>query len=211
MNSQSHVGFARRLACAGTLFLMLQQCQAAAMQSDSEQVAQVTLADVKALPGASVMVPLSLTPDPKNPMRALTLDIDFVSNNLTFAKTSRGLAAEIANADIQASLTESPVDDKGLKRAKVRVLVSLQDSKSKEGLPDGLLAYLVFQVGKDARPFTIKLTPTVVSAESLATPPKKILAISTEPGSVTIENPDASLESISPELNPEVGCFFFTH
>ncbi len=52
------------------------------------------------------MVPLSLTPDPENPLRSLTVDIEFVSKSLIFQMISPGMAAELVNADIQAILTE---------------------------------------------------------------------------------------------------------
>ena len=55
------------LAVVGALLPMPPQLRAAALQSDSEQVPRVSLAEISGNPGASVMMPLSLTPDPKNP------------------------------------------------------------------------------------------------------------------------------------------------
>ena len=158
------------LAVAWALHSMPPQLQAAALQSVSEQTPRVSLAEIVGTPGASLMMPLSLTPDPKNPLRSLTVDIEYVSNSLIFQKASRGLAAELANADIQSNLTESKPDDKGLKRAKLQVTASLSEPNTKEGLPQGLLAYLLFQVSLDAKPFLVTMTPTVVSADDLSTP-----------------------------------------
>ena len=211
MTSAVHMRYVGRVTLAAVVLAVLQQPQVEALQSASGQAAQVSLADVKALPDASVMVPLSFAPDTKIGLRALTVEIEYVSNSLTFEKPSPGLAAEMANVDLRANLVEGRPDDKGLKRAKVRITLSMQAPKPKEGLPEGLLAYLLFHVEKKAKPFTIKLTPTIISADDLSTPPKKIAGISVLPGSVVIENPDSVLESISPELKPDVGCFFFTH
>ena len=210
MNSRVPKRGVRRLILAVMFLAVPRQSQTTAPQAGSEHAAQVALAGVKALPDASVMVPLSFTPDSKNGLRALTVEIDYVSNSLAFEKLSPGLAAEMANVGVQASLSESTPNDNGLKRTKVRITLSLQAPEPKEGLPEGLLVYLLFHVAQNAKPLTIKLTPTVVAAEDLSTPPKKIAGISAEPGWVVIENPDA-LESIAPELKPDVGCFFFTH
>lgn len=195
------------LAVLGALLPMPRQLRAAALQSASTQVPRVSLAEVGGTPGASLMVPLSFTPDPKNPLRSLTVDVEFVSNSLIFQKASRGLAVELVNADIQTNLTEGKPDDKGLKRAKLRVTASLLEPNPKEGLPDGLLAYLLFQVSQDAKPFKIKLTPTVVSAEDLSNPPKKVANVSAVPGLVVVE----ALDAVYDRLAPQVACFFFTH
>jgi hypothetical protein len=195
------------VAAMVVLLPTLPPLRAAALQAPSQRVPRVSLGEVRAVPGASVMMPLVLTADPKNPLRSLTVDIEFVSNSLIFQKTSKGLAAELVNADVQANLTESKPNGMGLKRAKVRVTASLPDPSPKEGLPDGLLAYLLFQVSQEAKPFLIKLTPTVVGAEDLSTPPKKVGNVGTELGQVAIESADAVYD----RLAPQVACFFFSH
>ena len=195
------------LAAASGLVAVLPPIQATAQQPVPPAAPRVSLAEIKTTPGASLMMPLSLTPDPKNPLRSLTVEIGFVSKSLVFQKTSRGLAAELANADIQANLIEGPPDDKGLKRATLRITASLPEPAPKEGLPDGLLAYLLFQVSEDAQPLTIKLTPAVVSANDLSTPPKKVSNVGADAGVVVIE----SLDAVYQRLAPELACFFFSH
>ncbi len=194
------------LAVAGALSPMPLHLKATVLQSGSEQVPRVSLAEVSTTPGASLMVPLTLTPDPENPLRSLTVDIEFVSKTLIFQKISPGMAAELVNADIQANLTEGELDDKGLKRAKLRVAASLLESNPKEGLPEGLLVYLLFQVSPDAEPVRIKLTPTVVSAGDLSIPPKKVANVAAEPGLVVVESLDTLYERLAP-----IACFFFMH
>ena len=194
------------LAVAGALLPMPLHLKAAVLQSASERVSRVFLAHISTTPGASLMVPLSLTPDPENPLRSLTVDIEFVSKSLIFQKISPGMAAELVNADIQATLSEGEPDDKGLKRAKLRVVASLPESNPKEGLPEGLLAYLLFQVSQDAKPVMIKLTPTVVLAEDLSTPPKKVAGVAAEPGLVVVEALDTLYERLIP-----FACFFYMH
>ncbi|MBI4478697.1 MAG: hypothetical protein HY651_01630 [Acidobacteria bacterium] len=170
--------------------------------ASSGVVPLVALAELSGTPGASLMVPLYFTPDLQTPLRSLTVDIEFVSNNLKFQKASRGVAAEQANVDITTSVTDAPADDKGVTRSKLRVTASLTGQTPNEGMPDGLLAYLLFQISLEAKPFAIKLTPTIISAEDFSNPPKKIAKVGTEPGLVTVEVLD---------VMPEATCFFFTH
>jgi len=166
-------------------------------------VPRISLSEITGSPGASLMVPLYYTPDPKQPLRSLTVEIDFVSNHLKFQKASRGVIPDDMGADITANVTDGAPDAKsGIVRSKLRVAVSLTDKNSPKGLPDGLLAYLLFNVTTDAKPFTIKLNPTVVSAEDLHAPPRKMAKFSATPGIVVVEVPD---------LLPEATCFFFSH
>jgi len=173
-----------------------------AQSTSSGTVPRVGLAELSGTPGSSLMMPLYFTPDPKAPLHSISVDIEFVSNNLQFQKASKGVASEQANAEIVTSVTDGQPDDKGITRSKLHVTASLTGPTPKEGLPDGLLAYLLFQISLDAKPFSIKLTPAVVSAEDMSTPPKKIANVGTEPGLVVVQLLD---------VMPEATCFFFSH
>ena len=178
--------------------------------AQSQGAPRVTLGSVTGLPGASLMMPLSFTPDPANPVRSFSVDIDYVSNSLTFEKAMRAITAELADTQIQRSVKENLTDKKGLKRTTLRLAVSMPGANASAGLPEGLLAYLVFQINPAAKPFSIKMTPTAISATPVAASAKKV-AITAEPGTATIEDPDAVNRSLDPELAPDVTCFFFTH
>jgi hypothetical protein len=171
-------------------------------QPSSETVPRVALAEITGTPGANLMMPFYFTPDPKAPLRSVTVDIEFVSNNLKFEKASNGTAADQAGAAIATSVTEGKADDKGVTRSKLRVTASIADPNTKEGLPDGLLAYLLFQITLDAKPFAIKLIPTVVEAQDIQNPSKKMAKVGADPGLVMVEVLD---------VMPEATCFFFTH
>lgn len=172
----------------------------AAETKEPDTVPRISLGEITASPGASLMMPLYYTPDPQKPLRALTVDIDYVSNHLKFQKASRGVIPEEVNADINAKATEGAPDTKGTIRSKLRVSVALTDKNPKQGLPEGLLTFLLFQITMDAKPFAIKLNPEVVSAEDLRS--KKMAEITTAPGTVLVELPD---------VLPEATCFFFSH
>jgi len=147
-----------------------------------------------------LMIPFYFTPDPDKPLRSVTVDIDYVSNNLKFQKASKGVAADQAGAEITTNLTDGTPDDKGITRSTLRVTASLGQGNATQGLPDGLLAYLLFQISLDAKPFAIKLNTTVVSAEDLKN--QKLAKMAAEPGLVVVEVLD---------VMPEATCFFFSH
>ena len=147
-----------------------------------------------------MMIPFYFTPDPNKPLRSVTVDIEYVSNTLKFQKASKGVAADQAGAEITTNLTDGTPDDKGITRSKLRVTASLGQGNAPQGLPDGLLAYLLFQISLEAKPFAIKLTPTVVSAEDLQN--QKLAKMVAEPGLVVVEVLD---------VMPEATCFFFSH
>ncbi|MBI2817646.1 MAG: hypothetical protein HYX72_11975 [Acidobacteria bacterium] len=174
-----------------------------AKNADAEPVPRISLSEITGGPGASLMVPLYYTPDPKQPLRSIAAEIDYVGNNLKFRKASRGVMPEEVGVDIKANVTENPPDPKtGISRSKLHVSIALTDKNPQQGLPEGMLAVLMFQLTMDAKPFTIKLTPTVVAAEDLRTPPRTVANVNTVPGTVTVEIPD---------LLPEATCFFFSH
>ena len=191
------------LAAALTLG-MLAQSLAAQETSGPEKVPSGGLAEITGTPGASLMVPFYFTPDPKNPLRSVDVDIEYVANSLQFQKHSLGAAAESANVEVTTKVTEGQPDDKGIKRATLHVKAALSGNTPATGLPDGLLAYLLFQVSLEAKPFAVKMTTTVAGAEALSTPPKPVdvAQIGKEDGLVIVNALD---------VMPEATCFFFTH
>jgi hypothetical protein len=171
-----------------------------AKDEDSGPVPRVSLSEITGGPGASLMVPFYYTPDPKDPLRSIAVDIDYVGTHLKFQKASRGVIPDDIGLNIDAKVDDSAPDSKGIVRSKLHINVAMTDKNSQKGLPDGMLAFLMFTVSLDAKPFTIKLTPTVVNSEDVHN--KKIAKVSTVPGTVTVEIPD---------LLPEATCFFFNH
>ena len=171
-------------------------------ENKPEGTPRISLSEITGSPGASLMIPLYYTPSAAEPLRSITVDIDFVSNHLKFQKASLGVIPEGVGANVEATVTDGAPDAKGTVHSKVRVTISLTDKNPQKGIPEGLMAFLLYQVTMDAKPFTIKLTPALVSAEDLHTPPRKIAKISTVPGTVVVEVPD---------MLPEATCFFFSH
>lgn len=160
---------------------------------------RVAMGEITGTPGSSLMLPLYFTPDPKMPVKDMTVDIDFVSNTLKFQKLSPGVASEEAGATVKGEVVEGKADDRGITRSKLTVTASLPADKASAGLPDGLLAYLLFQVALEAKPFAIRMATTVKSA---ADPQAKPVKVNAQNGLVVLELMD---------MMPEATCFFFTH
>ena len=196
-----------RFSFLALLFLVPVSSLRAAPQSDPDQVPRVSLGEIKATPGSSVMMPFSFTADPENPLQSLSVDIEFVSKSLIFQKTSTGLAAELADVEVRASIVKEEVDDNDLKHVTLRVTASFPEPVMEGGLPDGLLAYLLFDVSPEAQPFRIRLTPATVTAYDLSSPPKTVANVGSKPGLVLIESADAAFDRMA----PPIACFFFSH
>ncbi|HWP84390.1 MAG TPA: hypothetical protein VNN17_04330 [Terriglobia bacterium] len=159
----------------------------------------LTIGAVDASPGASVMVPLYFSPDPKTPVASFTVAIEFVSNNLTFQEAAYGVAGP-ESLQLASSVTTAVADDKGVKRSQLRLTAKSADPG--RGLPEGLLAYFIFNLSLDAKPFVIRLTPTVLAASDTQKPARAVSALSAQAGAVTV---------MSADMTPTMACFFFTH
>lgn len=168
----------------------------------SESVPRVSLGEITEAPGTIVRVPWYYTPDPQTPLRSLALQIDYVSNDLKFQRAEPDLVTEKAGAEVEATLTESTPDAKGVVRSQLRLTVSLREQQPKKGLPGGLLANLVFRISAQATIVSIALNTTVLSAEDIQTPPRRVAKVNAKAGRIVV---------LPGEIIPQVTCFFFTH
>jgi len=171
-------------------------------QAQAASVPRVAIGEINGTPGSNLMVPLYFTPDPRNPVRSLTVEIEYVSNSLKFQRAAAGLAVEQVGADLSSMLTDGTPDARNVTRSKLRISVAIPEREPSRGIPDGLLSFLMFRVSPDARPFAIRLNTSVVSAETAQNPPQRLANVSTLPGLVVVEQGD---------MLPEATCFFFTH
>jgi len=160
---------------------------------------RVAVGEISGTPGSSLMLPLYYTPDPKVPVKDISVEVEFVSNTLKFEKLSPGVAAEETGATVKGSVVEGKPDDKGIARSKLTITAALPADKAAAGLPDGLLAYLLFQVSLEAKPFAIRMVTKVNFAND---PQSKPVKVNAQNGLVTLEMMD---------MMPEATCFFFTH
>jgi hypothetical protein len=161
----------------------------------------ITIGQVEGSPGATLIVPVYYKPDPDKPVRSFTVDIEFVSNNLEFQNASNGIVDQ-EGLELSSAVTKANPDAAGVSRSKLRLTVALKGKNSNEGLAEGLLSYLMFQLSLQAKPFVIKLIPTIISAEDTQEPAKKVSNLSAQPGSISV---------LSLDVTPEMSCFFFSH
>lgn len=160
---------------------------------------RVAVGEITGTPGSILMLPLYYTPDPKLPVKDISVEIEFVSNTLKYDKLSPGVAAEAAGATVKGSLVNGQPDEKGITRSKLTVTAAMPAEKVAEGLPDGLLAYLLYSVSLEAKPFAIRMSTKVNSASD---PQSKPITVNAQNGLVVLELLD---------MMPEATCFFFTH
>jgi len=167
-----------------------------------EGVPRVSLGEITDAPGASVRVPLSYTRDPKTPLRSLALQIDYISNDIEFQKAEPDPVAEKAGAEVEVTITKGTPDDKGVVRSQLRITVSLKKQQSENGLPQGLLAKLVFRISSQATIASVILKPSVLSAEDIQALPPRVAKVNAKAGRIVV---------VPAEIIQQVTCFFFTH
>lgn len=153
------------------------------------------------VPGTNVVVPLYFSPPQAVELRAISVEIEWVSKNLKFVRLEKGISAEAIGAQVNGKVTGPTQEAKSIEHSTLRIDVTT-DKDAKKGIPDGLLAYLTFQVSADAQPFAIELRPKLVSAESVGAAGKKFTQAEVQTGKVNVELPG---------LPPYVTCFFFSH
>lgn len=180
-----------------------QNTPAGGQNSDAAaRLPRVAVGEINGNPGSNLMVPLYFTPDPKRPLRSLTVELDYVSNSLKFQSAATGTAVEQAGAIMKATLTDGMPDQNKVTRSKLRIEVQIPEGQAGKSIPDGLLSFLMFRVANEAKAFAIRLSTNVVSAQTAQTPSQTVADAGALPGLVVVEIGD---------MLPEATCFFFSH
>jgi hypothetical protein len=169
-------------------------------QDLSEVLPRVSLEAISGAPGDSLMLPLRYSPAPRVELSRLTLEISYISNSLTFVKLSP--VVEEDDAGLTTDLKIAEPDEKGLRRATLRITASASEKNAERRVPAGLLAFLWFEISADAKPRPIRLDLSVASADDIQHPPRKVTRFATDPGLVQVELAD---------MVPEISCFFYMH
>ena len=197
------------VAAAATLVPLLQQSgvvRAFAQErkgvqpsaSDEAGAASLVLGTVASPPGTTATIPLYYKPLKSSPLRALHLEVEFVSNSVQFATAEKGLASKVQDFDLAVETKELAPDDKQVQRTRLSIDVSVLDSDPKKALPEGLWAFLNFRVSANAKPFAITLHPTSLSARDATQKPIQVVG---EAGKIIVPIAD----------DPMSACFFFNH
>lgn len=153
-------------------------------------------------PGTEVVVPLYVSGLLGAELRSISVEIEWVSKNLTFLKSARGIAPESVGARVRARVARVIQDANNLEHSTLLVEAAVVEENPDRGIPEGLLAYLTFQISPEAQPAEIGLRPKLQYAEQTGPPGRKLMRAEVEFGKVIVELSG---------LPPYVICFFFTH
>jgi Cohesin domain len=187
-----------RAIALGSIFAM--GCWLATAATAQAQVTVVSLGTVSAGVSKEVIVPLLLTPATNDTkVGDISATVSFDSSVVTFLRAEKGFLLAGVNGKIQAELHNNTTEP-----ANSTVDVSVvTEGEPRKPLREGLLLSLIFKINADA-PVTIKMPLKFqkLAAATTDNPPKPIDPLTGAPGSI---------EVLSPESVPYVGCFFFTH
>jgi hypothetical protein len=165
---------------------------------DPKTTTRVALGSTSGTPGDAVVVPIYVTPAEGARIGTLKIEVSFVSVNLKFDKTDRGIAAEMGDVQLVSEAKESK-NDKGLETSTL-VLRATAPEAAKTPIPAGLLGYITLKISDKGRPASIALR---AAAEGTELGSSKPLA--------NLKALDADVEVMAPGTQPAVACFFFSH
>lgn len=174
--------------------------QDAPSQGSSTPEANVVLGGGTGSPGSSVAVPLYVRPPEGTEIGQLKLQVTFVSVNLKYGKIEPGITAEMGNITIETD-TSGGTNEKGVETTTLTITATASGSdNSAQGIPPGLLLYIMLNIDEKGRPATIALR-TKLEAREQGT--NKLLP--------NVTTADSTVEVVAPGSEPSVTCFFFTH
>ena len=198
--SQSKVAIAAALLAS--LWLALPagaQSQQTNEQVDPETTTRVTLGGTSGEPGANVVVPIYFSPARGVAVARVRLEVTYVSVNMKYSKLDKGIAAELGGVDVAVEVREGK-NDRDLATQTLTITASfLAPQPPPTGIPSGLLAYVTLSIGKDGRPASIGLRPTVEATLVAGGAVPNLRAFPTQ------------VDVLAPGTQPVLSCFFFTH
>jgi hypothetical protein len=164
----------------------------------------ISVGEVTASPGATVMVPLHYVPEPGVAVSALTIDIVYVDAAVTFDGASSGIASDGPRVEVKTNLSDGPPDEKGVPRARLRVTLAVRDDQPSKELPRGVLAYVAFAIAAtrvESAPIPLRLS--VVSANGPPGRRQPAPNVNARSGVLVVGSPG--------DLIPPMACFFYMH
>jgi hypothetical protein len=184
------------LVYAGLLTFLVPNARSQASQaSDAQNTTRVTLGNTSGTPSSAVVVPIYFTPAEGKAVGNLKMEMTFISRNVKFSKLETGFAAENGGVTLKSDAKEGK-NEQGLETT----TLTIEAAASSKGIPSGLLGYLTFQIGENARPANITLSAKGEGVE-----------LGTGKPVADLKFFEAKLEVIEAGSQPLVACFFFTH
>ncbi len=150
-------------------------------------------------PGELVSVPVYFTPAENAQMGQVEADLTFPKSALEFTGVEIAPLFKEQGGAIQASLQESPGEPG---KSVVRWRVGPESKEKPTALSAGIIAYFTFQIAADAElDSRLALKNENVVVWDLNDPPKKISAVQSFEGVITVSSVEA----------PVAACFFYMH
>jgi len=158
---------------------------------ESANVVRIDLGFDNTTPGGEVLVPIMLDVPRGVEVGRTVNEVTFPNGVVSFEQVKPGIAAEIAEARIEADLQRHP------ERADMSI-VKVTVTGGREGISSGLLAFLVFRVSKDA-PANVITLGNVPRAFTAGREPRPLSPVNGKDGEITV----TAVALIS--------CFFYMH
>ncbi len=160
----------------------------------SQKPTRLDLGFVQSPPGSHASIPITLTPPRGVQIGSATNEITFPTRSLSFVEAKKGLAAQVAEAEVT---TEVRQDDQDPENSILKVTI---EGKAGMAIPRGVLVDLVFEILEQAQLGETLLLKNTASAWSPDDPPQPIEPVTGNEGEIVID-----------ETAVVFACFFYMH
>ena len=188
--------YAQALFLAAVVFMI--GVSSASAQQASEKATRLALGAVSGGAKSQVMVPLFLTPyPPEAQVGDISADVVYPSKGFTFLRAEKSFLLDGVGGSFQA---KAEPDAKDPNKSAIHLEVTTK-GEPRKGFREGLILTLVFRIEPDAAVGkTVTLDLEKFTATNIENKPMQPLV-----------SKKGTIQVVSPEGLPYVGCFFFSH
>jgi hypothetical protein len=151
---------------------------------------QITFPTLVGAPDLELDLPMHLSFSDLVRIGRLRMEVRFPSPQLSFVRVQLVYQAERVGAEV--SVQE-------LEEGRIQVEIALPE-KGEEALPQDGMASLLFRVSADVEPVPLTVVVENIEIQDLSGQPVEVL-----------QNSEALIHIVSPELYPLISCFFYMH
>ncbi len=163
-----------------------------------EKLTRLTIGSSSALVESEVSLPLYFTAAPGLKVGSVSAEIKFPGKPLSFVKAEKSGSSGAIGAQVKAEVSSEPKEEGGLSTLKLTISAP-EEKATREALPDGVIAYLVFQLSKEAEADTEIVLQNKASALTAEEQPKRVEPVLAYEGKITVLGA------------PIISCFFYMH
>ncbi len=166
-------------------------------RDEAQKTTRITIGPTSALPSSQVSLPIYLAAASGIKVGSLRLEITFPNKLLSFVKSEKSYVLEGGGASLSAEVKEHGEDKN---KSVLKLIISAQDEgQARRVIPDGPIAYITFEISKDAQPGTdivLENKATAMTAEDM---PSQIDPLISYDGKISVVQ------------NLIISCFFYMH